>query len=163
LSLRSTIRTVTLAYPGEISRTPSDTRHARSESVKKIVTIGLATTMLLALSGAPAQAHDRLEPTRVTIKVSDKSVDRGDKVTFKGKLKSDWKKCRANSKVKLVRNQQVVATKMTSPNGSYKFRKKVTSTANWRVKFSGKKINVVHPHNHRCLSSQSKSVRVRAT
>jgi hypothetical protein len=146
------------------SRTPSDTRHARSESVKKIVTIGLATTMLLALSGAsPAQAHDRLVPTSLTIKVSDRSVDRGDKVTFRGKLRSDWKKCRANSKVKLVRNQQVVATKTTKPNGSYAFRRNITSTANWRVRFPGKKVNVVHPHNHRCLSSQSRSVRVRAS
>jgi hypothetical protein len=147
----------------DTNRTTDRTRHARSESVKKIVTIGLATTMLLALSAAPAQAHDRLEPTRLTIKVSDKSVDKGDKVTFQGKLKSDWKKCRANSKVKLVRKQKVVATTMTSPNGSFKFRKKVKSTATYRVKFSGKKVNVVHPHNHRCLSSQSKSVKVRAT
>jgi hypothetical protein len=132
--------------------------------VKKIVTIGLATTMLLALSGAsPVQAHDRIENTSLTIKVSDKSVDKGDKVTFRGKLRSDWKKCRANSKVKLVRGSKVVASKMTTANGSYKFSKKITKTANWRVKFSGKKVNVVHPHNHRCLASQSKSVRVRAT
>ena len=132
--------------------------------MKKIVTTGLATIMLFALSGiGPAQAHDRIEPTSLTIKVSDKSVDKGDKVTFKGKLKSDWKKCRANSKVKLVKGSKVVASKTTSANGSYSFKQKIKKTANWRVKFSGKKVNVTHPHNHRCLGSQSKSIRVRVT
>ena len=123
----------------------------------------LAVTMLLvALGSAPAQAHERTESTRITINASTKQVQEGKKVTFEGKLKSDWSKCFNWRNVSLFAGNKKVATKQTRKSGYYKFTVKPKATKTWKVKFSGRKWGT-HPHKHRCLASSSKGIKVRVT
>ncbi len=72
--------------------------------MKKTITIGLAVTMLFALTASgTAAAHERTEKTKISIKPKAKTIDEGDKVTFQGKLKSDWDKCFAHQTVTLYK------------------------------------------------------------
>jgi len=123
----------------------------------------LAVTMLLvALGAAPAQGHERTESTRITINASTNQVQEGKKVSFEGKLKSDWSKCFNWRNVSLFAGNQKIATKQTRQSGYYKFTVKPKATKTWKVKFSGRKWGK-HPHVHRCLSSSSKGIQVRVT
>jgi hypothetical protein len=133
----------------------------RSGDVKKSLTWILMSVMLTAvLSAAPAAAHERTAETRITFKANPNPVQKGKKVVFKGKLKSDWSRCFNWRPVKLYKGNQVVAAKKTRKSGFYKFRVRVNSTATWRVKFAGRSWGK-HPHVHRCFSSSSKGIRVR--
>ena len=131
--------------------------------MKRVLTWILASVMVTAMLGAaPAVAHERIEPTRITIKASSTQVPQGRKVTFQGKLKSDWSKCFNWRNVSLYRGSKKVATKQTRQSGYYKFTVRVNSTKTWKVRFGGRKWGK-HPHVHRCLASSSKGIRVRAT
>ena len=131
--------------------------------MKKTLTSILAATMLVGVLGsAPAFAHERTESTRITIHASDKTVNEGKKVSFEGKLKSDWSKCFNWRNVSLFAGNQKIATKQTRQSGYYKFTVKPKATKTWKVKFSGRKWGK-HPHVHRCLSSSSKGIQVRVT
>ncbi len=121
----------------------------------------MAVSMLLvALAAAPAEAHTRTASTSLTLKVSDTRVDRGDRVIFRGKLRSGWKKCRARQTVTLYRGNRAVQSKMTNRKGRYKFARSVKKTKVWRVRYAGRAWGV-HPHDHQCLASSSRGVRVR--
>jgi len=123
----------------------------------------LAVTMLLvALGAAPAQAHERTEPTRITIKATKKHVEKGKKVSFQGKLKSEWSKCFNWRKVSLYAGNKKIATKQTRRSGFYKFTVRPKATKTWKVKFKGRSWGT-HPHVHRCLASSSKGIKVRVT
>ena len=129
--------------------------------MKGILARTLAVTlMVVALSSAPAQAHERTESTRITIHASKTSVERGKKVTFDGKLKSDWSKCYSWQKVSLFKGNTKVATKTTNKSGYYKFTVKPKATKTWKVKFKGRSWGT-HPHAHVCLASSSKGIKVR--
>ena len=123
-------------------------------------TIAVTLALVFVLGAAPAQAHERIEPTRVTISANHTRVDRGDRVKFSGSLRSDWKRCRAYKNVTLFRGKRPVATRKTTRAGLYAFTVRVTSTKTWRVKFRGKRWGV-HPHVHRCLRSSSRGITVR--
>jgi hypothetical protein len=129
--------------------------------MKGTVARTLAVVMLLvALGSAPAQGHERTEPTRITIKASQKAVDSGEKVRFRGKLKSDWSKCFSWQKVSLFKGNKKVATKKTQKSGSYQFTVKPKATKTWKVKYKGRNWGT-HPHTHVCLGSSSKGIKVR--
>ncbi len=131
--------------------------------MKAILARTLAVTMLLvALGAAPAQAHERTESTRITIHATKKHVEKGKKVSFQGKLKSDWSKCFNWRKVSLFAGNKKIATKQTRQSGFYKFTVRPNATKTWKVKFNGRKWGT-HPHKHRCLASSSKGIRVRVT
>jgi hypothetical protein len=120
----------------------------------------MSVMLIAALGAAPASAHERVESTRITIKANPNPVKQGKKVTFQGKLKSDWSKCFNWRPVKLYKGKQIVASKKTRKSGFYKFTVRVASEKTWRVKFAGRSWGK-HPHVHRCLSSSSKGIRVR--
>lgn len=129
--------------------------------MKGILARTLAVTMLVvALGSAPAQAHERTEPTRITIKANKKTVDSGEKVKFKGKLKSDWSKCFSWRKVSLYAGSKKIATKKTQKSGFYQFTVRPKATKTWKVKFKGRSWGT-HPHAHVCLASSSKGIKVR--
>jgi hypothetical protein len=131
--------------------------------VKKALTWILASVVLTAMLGtAPVAAHERIESTRITIHASTKQVQKGKKVTFEGKLKSDWSKCFNWRKVSLYAGNKKIATKQTRQSGYYQFTVRPKATKTWKVKFKGRKWGK-HPHVHRCLASSSKGIRVRAT
>lgn len=123
-------------------------------------TIAVTLALVFMLGAVPAQAHTRIQPTRVTLNANDTLVDRGDRVRFSGSLKSDWKRCRAYKSVTLFRGKRPVATRKTTRAGLYAFTAQVTQTKTFRVKFRGKRWGV-HPHVHRCLRSTSRGVTVR--
>lgn len=129
--------------------------------MKKTLTTIIAATMLVStLGAAPAQAHERTARTRVTIRVNKNVVDQGERVRFRGKLKSGWTKCSRHRRVTLYRGQTAVASRLTNRNGSYTFTRTIRATKTWRVKFAGRSWGT-HPHVHRCLASSSRGVRVR--
>ena len=67
-----------------------------------------AVTMLLVLLGsAAAQAHERTASTSLTLTANKSTVDQGDEVKFRGKLRSDWKECRKSKSVTLYRDGPV--------------------------------------------------------
>ena len=123
-------------------------------------TIAVTLALVFMLGAVPAQAHTRIEPTRLTLNANNTSVDRGDRVKFSGSLKSSWKRCRAYKNVTLFRGKRPVATRKTTRAGLYAFTVPVTQTKTWRVKFRGKRWGV-HPHVHRCLRSTSRAITVR--
>ena len=129
--------------------------------MKKTLAIGLAATMLFALTASgPASAHVRTASTKLSIEVSDSTPDRGDKVTFSGQLKSKWKQCKANQIVVLKRGQKTVDSTRTTRSGFYSFNKRISSNSNWTVKYKGRRFGV-HPHVHRCRPSKSQTIRIR--
>ena len=129
--------------------------------MKKTLAIGLAATMLFALTASgPASAHVRTASTKLSIEVSDSTPDRGDKVTFSGQLKSKWKQCKANQRVVLKRGQKTVESTTTTRSGFYSFTKRIRSNSNWTVKYKGRRFGV-HPHVHRCRPSKSQTIRIR--
>ena len=128
---------------------------------RALIVIGVSLSLSLVVGVAPVAAHQRIEPTHVTINASATQVDDGQKVTFKGKLKSDWKKCRSWRLVKLKNaGGKLVKSKKTRENGRYKFSMRPDATKGWKVVFSGRKWGT-HPHVHRCLGSSSRTIRVR--
>jgi hypothetical protein len=118
------------------------------------------TLMLVLLGSAPAQAHDRTVSTSITLNANKTVIDAGEKVKFRGRLTSPWKRCRRWQPVTLYRDGNAVGAKKTMKNGKFQFSKNVQRTSNWRVKFNGKRWGK-HPHDHRCLGSTSVTVRVR--
>jgi hypothetical protein len=127
-----------------------------SGTVKKTITMGLAVTMLFALTASsPAAAHERTEKTKISISPKAKTIDEGDKVKFQGKLKSDWDKCFAHQTVTLYKGSTAVLSTETSSSGSYKFTRSPRNTNTWHVAYAGRSFGT-HPHVHRCLSSESK-------
>lgn len=129
--------------------------------MKKILTIGLAVTVLFVLTASgPASAHQRTASTSLSLEVSDSRPDRGDKVTFSGRLSSNWNKCEKFKRVSLKRGGNVVQTTTTSRSGFYSFRQRINSNSNWVVRFTGKRFGV-HPHVHRCLPDTSRRIRIR--
>ena len=129
--------------------------------MKRILTIGIATTMLFALTGVtPASAHERTAATSLSINVSDSHPEEGDKVRFSGKLSSEWSKCQAFKRVTLKRGHKAVQSTLTDRSGGYSFSQRINSSSNWRVRFTGKRWGV-HPHVHRCLPDTSRVIRIR--
>ncbi len=130
--------------------------------MKKIVMSLAAATLLIASVGSgPALAHVRMAPTSLSLHVSDNHIDRGERVTFTGKLRSDWDRCVRFKKVSLFKGEKKVLTKETTRSGSFRFARSPKNTRTWHVEFAGKRLRGPHPHVHRCLSSESRSVTVR--
>lgn len=118
---------------------------------------------MVASTSSPASAHTEAFPTSLTISVSPAPpVSPGTEMTFSGRLKSDRDACKKASTVNLVKvGVGTVSTTTTDNRGRYSFSKKVRATNRWKVRFSGKVLNAVHPHNHTCEASSSESIRVR--
>ncbi|MGH2540256.1 MAG: hypothetical protein ACRDGK_07025 [Actinomycetota bacterium] len=132
--------------------------------MKKIVmSLATATLLIGSVGSGPASAHQRTEPTRLSIHVNTKNIDAGEKVKFKGRLKSDWHRCVKFKKVSLFKGTKKVLTKETTRSGRYRFSRSPKNTNEWHVEFAGKRLRGAHPHVHRCLSSESKSIRVRVS
>lgn len=120
-----------------------------------------AVTMLLVLLGSvAAQAHERSASTSLTLKANKSTVDQGDEVKFRGKLRSDWKECRKSKSVTLYRDGTAVASTTTSRSGNYSFVMQIDATADWHVSFAGTEWGQ-HPHSHVCLGSTSPTIRIR--
>ena len=127
----------------------------------RILVLGVAGVLLL--SGI-AQAHTVTYETSLSISASPSGIlAPNTRVTFSGKLSSEKAACRRHSSVSLIKKGEGVVDTTKTDHGKYKFRVKVNETAKWLVKFSGKVLNAVHPHNHVCGSSKSKRIRVRVS
>ncbi len=121
-----------------------------------------ATFLVLLLIAGVAWAHTVEFQTRVRIRVSDTRVSAGDRVRVTGHLRSPTDACERHSKVKLIRVGVGVWDKdKTDRKGKYAFTVKPDETAEWRVKFPGKVLNAVHPHNHTCAKSTSETVKIK--
>lgn len=129
-----------------------------SRIAKQVLAASLALTLLLSGTSLAATTY----PTSLGFKASDHSITKGQKVVFKGKLKSPFAKCKKFSTVKLYRNGQVVGTKTTSSTGKYKFVKHPKKTRTWQVRFGGK-TGGVHPNQFACAKSRSKKIKVKVT
>lgn len=123
--------------------------------------VALAMTSVLFL-GTVADAHVRVEPTTLTLRVSDTTPSKGDKVVFTGHLRSDWSKCFANQSVKLIRNGVVLASRKTDTTGVVKFIRRLRHSGHWQLKYSGRKWGL-HPHRHVCKPSASDVIKVTVT
>ena len=116
--------------------------------------------LLVLLGSAAAQAHERTASTSLTLKANKSTVDQGDEVKFRGKLRSDWKECRKSKSVTLYRDGTAVASTTTSRSGNYSFVMQIDATADWHVTFAGTEWGQ-HPHSHVCLGSSSTTIRIR--
>ncbi|MEX1264149.1 MAG: hypothetical protein WEE66_09485 [Actinomycetota bacterium] len=128
--------------------------------MKRTLTTILAVTMLFVFTASPALAHQRTASTSLSRGVSDTSPERGEKVTFSGRLQSNWDRCEEDQKVTLKRGHTAVETTRTDEAGFYSFTRRIKADSNWRIRFTGKRFGV-HPHVHRCLPSTSRTVRIR--
>ena len=127
--------------------------------VKQMLTLLVSVTLLLTGSMETAVAHQFSDRTRLTLNVSDRSVQRGDTVTFSGRLIAKHRRCRAHRVVGLYRNGVKVDQTRTSGRGFYSFKRKLFRTARWQVRFAGR-VSGTHPHSHTCRPSRSKKIRV---
>lgn len=127
--------------------------------LKAILALLLSGTVLLGGPIDAAVAHTFSDRTRLTLEVSDRHVDRGDRVVFSGRLKAEHAVCRNHRVVKLYRDGQKVDQTQTNSNGSYQFKRNVFRTARWQVRFGGY-VEGTHPHSHTCRQSESKRVKV---
>jgi hypothetical protein len=120
----------------------------------------LAATLVLTLLLSGSALAVTTYTTSLTIKASSTSIHKGQKVVFKGKLKSSFAKCRKFSDVTLYRKGVAVATKTTNKKGAYKFVQHPKKTGTYQVKFAGK-TGGVHPSQWACKASKSKKIQVR--
>lgn len=125
---------------------------------RSIRVLAVAMTSVFFL-GSVADAHVRIEPTRLTLRVSDRRVDKGDKVVFTGHLKSAWNKCYAFQPVKLIRNGVVRASRKTNSTGIVKFIRHLRHSGYWHLKYRGRRWGL-HPHRHVCRPSASNIVHI---
>ena len=100
--------------------------------------------------------------THTKLRVSATTVQSGDLVKFKVRLKAGISQCRVHMPIKLFRNGKKVAKKRTNRKGKVVFKRHPRVTARWRAKFPGKKIGT-HPNRYNCLPSKSKRRRVIVT
>lgn len=126
------------------------------------IVIAIAAVLALAVPiGAAAHVRENVE-TSLTIKASDKKINSGQKVTFSGKLTSEWKKCKSEEKILLFRNKTQIGKTRTNGTGKYTITKKLHQPGKYSVKYPGRSWGT-HPHSHSCLPSQSKKIRIRVT
>ena len=130
--------------------------------MKQMAKIVVALSVFsLALAG-PADAHVRTANTRLSLSASDTKVHAGDQVTLTAHLRSAWKACVRFKKINLYRYGTKVAQKKTNNKGIARYTFTAQHTAQWQVKFKGRKWGK-HPHSHRCLASHSKTITVKVT
>jgi len=130
--------------------------------VKNLVRMVAVATVASLLLVSVASAHVNVSTTSLRLRVSDSTVQRGDRVTFNGRLSSDWAKCYQFRPVKLQKNGTTIASKKTDANGKVRWTRLIRGTANWNLKFSGRRWGK-HPHRHVCKASTSKVIQVQAT
>ena len=129
-----------------------------SRIVKQVLAASLALTLLLSGTSLAATTY----PTSIALKVNDKTITQGQKVVFKGHLKSQLKKCKKHRTVTLYRNGHAVGAKKTTATGDFKFAKKPSKTRTWQVKFAGR-TGGTHPNQYVCKASKSKKIQVKVT
>jgi len=130
--------------------------------VKRIVVWALALTVTLGLyAPGVAEAHVKEIPTRLTLEVSDRTPKRGEKVIFRGALKSKNRRCFRNRQIEILRNGNVFATAQTNDRGRYRVAKRVTRSGRYKARFNGYGPFGTHPHNHSCAPSHSNSIWIR--
>ena len=119
--------------------------------------VALALSSLILVG--PAAAHVRFATTTLKLKADPTTVQKGKTITFTANLSSNWKKCYSQRRVHLYKDGVEQFYKGTNQLGIAKFKVTATKTANWFVKFNGRKWGT-HPHKHQCGASQSKAVTV---
>ena len=82
--------------------------------MKKAVSIGLAVTVLFVLTASAPASHTSGRRAPGSIRPKARTIDAGEKVTFRGRLKSDWMKCFANRRVTLFKEDQPILSKLTT-------------------------------------------------
>jgi len=127
--------------------------------IKPIAAVLVSFTLLLGGPIGAAVAHSFTDQTSLTLSVSDRNVERGDTVSFYGHLRARHHLCEANRIVELYRNGVRVDQTRTNSDGFYRFRRRLTSTATWQVRFGGF-VGGTHPHSHTCLRSSSNRIKV---
>ena len=129
--------------------------------MKRIAIGALALTITLGLF-APgiAQAHVRVYDTDLTLRVSDRRVDRGDFVVFSGTLSSARRRCYAHQTVQITRNGVVIATTTTDKDGQYSIALRLRRGGRYQAIFTGDQFGT-HPHNHICAADSSRRIRIR--
>lgn len=132
----------------------------KSRSIRvRALAVVIAATMVLA--GAEAAFANFNAGTRLSVsKKPNGKVQKGTKVTFKGKLKSGRNFCESGQRVQLLRKQRVVGSDRTSRRGQYSIGEKVKRSGRYRVRFDGVSRGT-HPNIKTCRASSSKTVRVR--
>jgi hypothetical protein len=112
-----------------------------------------ALVSVFSLASA-AEAANWDVSTSLNIKVSTHHIQKGQKVTIHGKLKSNKHACVDTQRINLFANGKQVAHVKTGPNGSYMFVRKPHKTKKFQAKFPGKTTGV-HPNQHICEPSKS--------
>jgi hypothetical protein len=133
------------------------------EVIRRLAVFLVFATLFAALLPGVASAHTVAHNTSLDAQRNPGGViEPGTRVRISGELSSTARKCRNNSRVRLIeRGAGQVDTDRTGPGGSFSFRRVVVAeTTRFRVVFAGKILNSNHPHSHTCDGS-SDSVRVR--
>lgn len=129
--------------------------------MKRIGTWALALTLTLGLvAPGVAQAHVKTINTRVTMRVSDATITKGQRVTFSGVLKAKNRRCFRGKTVSITRKGRVIASTTANNRGKYAVSKKLRKGGRYRATYGGFQFGV-HPHSHTCSASSSGVVRIR--
>jgi len=128
---------------------------------RALASLALALVVALALVGT-ALAHDVTFDTDLSLHRSPGgTVASGTQITFSGAPSSSKAACERNSRIDLIKvGSGVVERTRTGAQGGYSFQRKVYQTQNWRTRFRGKVLSAVHPHNHVCGASVSRTIQV---
>ena len=130
--------------------------------MKRIVTWALALTFTLGLyAPGVARAHVAQINTSLTMSVSDRMPNEGQRVTFRGQLKSPNRRCVRNQEIQIMRRRTVFATTQTDSRGRYSVTRRVTRSGRYRARFNGFGPFGPHPHSHSCAPSHSNSIWIR--
>ena len=127
-----------------------------SRIVKQALAASLALTLFLSGTSLAATTY----PTSITMRVNHKTINRGQRVVFRGNLRSTFIKCRKHRPVTLYRNGRAVATKKTTAAGAYRFTRRPSKTRRWQVRFAGR-TGGTHPNQYICKASRSRRIKVR--
>jgi hypothetical protein len=126
-------------------------------TVKNLVRLVAISTIASLLLVSVASAHVQTSNTRLRLQVSDTKIHKGQRVTFRGTLSSDWGKCYKFRQVKLQKNGNTILSKRTDANGKVAFTRKVYQDSDWNLKYKGRRWGK-HPHRHVCRGSTSRTI-----
>lgn len=132
-------------------------------AARRIGTWAVATSLAVGVAApaAPALAHVRTWPTRLTMSVTDTRVVDGEEVRFRGRLSSPRRACAAGEVVKIVRNRTVVARTRTDRDGRYAVTEALHRGGGYRAVSPGSVLRDTPDHFHACAGVVTDPLRIR--
>ncbi len=127
--------------------------------MSRIAKQALAVSLVLSLFLGGTAMAAKVYKTSFAFGANRTSIHKGQKVVFSGTLKSKFKKCKKHRPVTLYRNGHPIDTRTTSATGQFSFKRHISKTRTWQVRFAGRS-GGTHPNQFVCKASKSKKIKV---